>query len=238
MLVRSLPFERLGVLHAWLVLLGCLVLPFSLHPWPLVATGAISFGVLFAAGFGRYTLAGRFGAANVITALRLLVLFCIVLVPKGATLLPLAAAFGVAFALDGLDGWVARSRDSASEFGAHFDVEVDAWLVLVLNAELWYQREFGPWIFVSGLLRYFYVLALSAFPSHSGPAPRSLFGRLAFTGLVVGLLVALIAPSSLGEPAAFFGTALVAISFARSFRLSWGRPRLARPSPVDGRPPT
>src|SRR4051794_27037258 len=47
-----------------------------------------------------------------------------------ATLVGLAA---VALVLDGVDGWVARRTGTVSELGWRFDMEVDAFLILVLS---------------------------------------------------------------------------------------------------------
>ena len=44
----------------------------------------------------------------------------------------MAALAGFALALDGVDGHLARRFDQVSDFGARFDMEVDAALILVL----------------------------------------------------------------------------------------------------------
>src|SRR4051794_36786223 len=48
----------------------------------------------------------------------------------GALLVSVAA---IALTLDAVDGWVARRTRTAAMFGAHFDGEVDAFLILVLS---------------------------------------------------------------------------------------------------------
>ena len=40
-------------------------------------------------------------------------------------------------ALDGVDGWLARRSGIASAFGARFDMEIDALLILVLAVLAW-----------------------------------------------------------------------------------------------------
>ena len=42
----------------------------------------------------------------------------------------------VALALDGVDGWVARRTRTVSALGARFDMEVDAFLVLMLSVHV------------------------------------------------------------------------------------------------------
>src|SRR5690348_12826582 len=54
----------------------------------------------------------------------------------------LVSLASVALAVDLVDGWVARHTESASELGARFDGEVDAFLLLVLS--LYVARAFGP----------------------------------------------------------------------------------------------
>ena len=76
--------------------------------------------------------------------------------PAVATLVGLAA---VALVLDGVDGWVARRTGTASAFGARFDMEVDAFLILVLSVHV--ARELGPWVLALGAARYLFVAARS-----------------------------------------------------------------------------
>ena len=74
--------------------------------------------------------------------------------PVLTTMVPLAVA---ALALDAVDGWVARRTRTASAFGARFDGEVDAFLILVLSV-------YGPARSASGCSR-------SARPAMRSPWP-------------------------------------------------------------------
>src|SRR5437764_10483811 len=104
-----------------------------------------------------------FGPANCVTALRAvlvaLVAGCIGL-HRDATTATLAAstAIGVTV-LDGVDGWVARRTGTSSAFGARFDMEVDASLIMVLAVLGWMYGKAGVWVIASGLLRYLFVAA-------------------------------------------------------------------------------
>ena len=51
-----------------------------------------------------------------------------------------------------MDGWVARRTDSVTAFGARFDGEVDAFLILVLSVAV--SAAVGWWVVVAGLARY------------------------------------------------------------------------------------
>ena len=94
-----------------------------------------------------------------------------------------AAAIGVTaivVMLDGADGWLARRSGIASEFGARFDMEVDALLIMALAMLAWQHGKAGGWVLLSGLLRYVFVggglarsLARAAAPAEP-PAPDRL----------------------------------------------------------------
>ena len=75
----------------------------------------------------------------------------------------------VALALDGVDGWVARRTRTVSALGARFDMEVDAFLVLVLSAHV--AVLVTPWALVIGLMRYVFVVATWLLPWLSGALP-------------------------------------------------------------------
>jgi phosphatidylglycerophosphate synthase len=145
--------------------------------------------------------------------------------------------FGI-LCLDGLDGYLARRSGDASEFGAYFDMEVDAFIVLLACLELFQRERLGPWVLVGGALRYGYVLFLWGFPSELGEAPRSSFGRWAFLALFIGLTLPFVLPGMFGVVPAAVGTLLVCVSFGRSF-VHWAQGRRLRGRARDGgREPT
>ena len=55
--------------------------------------------------------------------------------------------------LDGVDGWLARRGGWTSAFGARFDMETDALLILFMAALCWQLDKAGAWILLSGTLR-------------------------------------------------------------------------------------
>ena len=208
-------------LHAVVILTACAGAAIVGHPWLLLACAVMSFGTLCLRERGSWTSSGRFGPANAVTALRI-VLTCVIGSALGAPGALLAFAGLVVFALDAFDGLIARRTHSESAFGARFDMESDAFLVLVLGLVLYQRGGLGVWILSSGLLRYIYVLCLALLPSRREELPRSRFGRMAFAALVVGLLSALLVPGPITTGVALFGTALVCASFARGFVHSFG----------------
>ena len=64
----------------------------------------------------------------------------------------LVALTAVALALDAVDGRVARRTGTVSELGARFDMEVDAFLILVLS--VYVAPAVGWWVLAIGLMRY------------------------------------------------------------------------------------
>jgi len=184
--------------------------------WPLVPSALTLFASLLLLGRGAYTPSGRFGLANAVTAARLLVLLTLTL---PAHVLPAWSALMITLlilALDLLDGWLARQRGDASAFGAHFDMETDALLVLVVTLRLWLGQGDPPWVLISGCLRYGYVLWLWGWPGSGREAPRSRLGRGAFALLMLTLCSGLVLPGFAGHVAVALGTLVVSLSFARS----------------------
>ena len=204
--------------------------------WMLLATGAaLAGGTVFAAVAGalslatcaglqrgRWTPSGRFGIANGLTALRLamtVALGALCISPPG----PAAAALALAiFAIDGLDGRVARLRGEVSTFGAYFDMECDALLVLVCALALHQHDRLSAFILVPGLLRYGYLLLLVVLPVPGGETPHTRVERYAFFVLMVSLIASLW-PLPLHRPLAMLATSLIAYSFARSIHALFRR---------------
>jgi CDP-diacylglycerol--glycerol-3-phosphate 3-phosphatidyltransferase len=80
--------------------------------------------------------AGRPNMANLITVSRLIVLFIVIWMIYVGNVYVIEACMVLViavFASDGLDGWVARKRDSTSPFGAVFDIAGDR----VVENALW-----------------------------------------------------------------------------------------------------
>jgi phosphatidylglycerophosphate synthase len=105
----------------------------------------------------------RYGPANQITTVRA-VLVALVASLIGESPLPAVATWAAGLAvvvgmLDGIDGWLARRSRMASDFGARFDMEIDAFLVMALAILAWRHDKAGAWVVMSGLLRYLFLAA-------------------------------------------------------------------------------
>src|SRR5262249_50514749 len=103
-------------------------------------------------------------------------------------------------ALDSVDGWLARRTRMISAFGARFDMEVDAFLILALSVLAWRHGKAGAWILASGLLRYAFVAASWIWPWLNRPLFPSLRRKticvVQITGLILALLPQIPSPSS------------------------------------------
>jgi phosphatidylglycerophosphate synthase len=133
-----------------------------------------------------------------------------------------AATIVAVFALDGLDGWLARRTGSTSEIGGRLDGESDAFLVLSVCLLLWVRGAQGPWVLVAGVLRYAYVLVLYFVPSR-GEVPRWWVARYVFGTSLMCLTAGFFALGGLERVLPLLATTLLCASFARSFYWSFRR---------------
>jgi phosphatidylglycerophosphate synthase len=138
----------------------------------------------------------RFGAANQITTARaMLVALVASLIGEPASPATAATAVGASLTvtvLDGVDGWLARRGGMASGFGARFDMEIDALLIMVLSVLAWRYGKAGCWVLASGLLRYVFAAAGLAFRWLSRPLPPSRVRQTICVVQVIGLILVMV----------------------------------------------
>jgi phosphatidylglycerophosphate synthase len=158
--------------------------------------------------------------ANLVTAGRALLVAVVAVIgvawPTPAGAWAVVAIGTVAAVLDLADGWLARRTGTASPFGARFDLETDAALVLVLSALVWRFGVTGPWVLASGLMRYAFVAAAAPLPWLARPLPPRRRRQAVCVVQIVALLVALgpIVPPVLAWLVAAAGLATLTWSFA------------------------
>jgi len=181
---------------------------------------ALGAGMLLLALTSRHLNAPSFGVANGVTlvrgALTLLLAALIGVHDSAAVGWTIVAVAIVAVALDGVDGRIARSRNDASAFGARFDMETDALLILVLAALVWQLDRAGVWILAAGLLRYVFVLASYPLPWVERALPPSRRRQSVCVLQIVSLIGALVpgVQPPWSSAVAFAGLALLVWSFA------------------------
>ena len=117
--------------------------------------------------------------------------------------------------LDGIDGWLARRFNSASLFGARFDMEVDALFILVLALLVWQFDKAPGWILLAGLWRYGFIVVGQLYPKLAAPLPPS---KRRQTGCVVQIVALLIClnpwlPNTVTAPLALIALLFLSTSF-------------------------
>ena len=127
----------------------------------------------------------------------------------------------VALILDGVDGKVARRTGTSSALGARFDMEVDAFLILVLS--VYVSMSLGPWVLLIGTMRYAFLAAARVAPWLNAPLPPSMARK---TVAAMQGIVLLLAGSGLLSYAANLGAVLLALallvwSFGRDIGWLW-----------------
>ncbi len=179
----------------------------------------------------------RYGAANAVTHTRLAVVALLgglIGEPEALSLgWPIVITAALAAAADGIDGAIARAHNTESGFGARFDMEVDALLILVLCALAWQFDRAGAWVFGSGLMRYLFVFAARPWPWLANPLPSSRRRKLVCVLQVLALITCLlpVLPRSVSSLVAAIGLALLAASFAIDLRwLHMNRQRSSQPA--------
>jgi phosphatidylglycerophosphate synthase len=162
----------------------------------------------------------RLGPANLLTGGRTIVMALLAGValgpgtPASGWLLVAIAAVGAA--ADTVDGPLARGSGMASRFGARFDMEVDALLIMVLAALAWRVVPMGAWILAAGLLRYTFIAAGWVLPWMRADLPPSRRRQTLCVVQIVSLIVSLapVVSAAVATAVAAAGLMLLAWSFA------------------------
>jgi phosphatidylglycerophosphate synthase len=122
--------------------------------------------------------------------------------------------------LDGIDGRIARSTRTQTPFGARFDMELDAALILALSVLVWREGRVGAWVLLIGLMRYAFVAAGWRWPALARELPASFRRKVVCVVQGIVLLVALgpIVPDAWAVASVAGGLAALAYSFAVDVR--------------------
>ena len=118
----------------------------------------------------------------------------------------------VCLALDGLDGFIARKTNSVSDYGARFDMEFDAMLMLVLCWLAFHWGQAGPWVLFCGLARYVWGAATLKFLWLNKRVPGDFRRKTCCVIGVMGLIGA-VSPLPFSVMWAAIATGTLALSF-------------------------
>ena len=198
--------------------------------WDFVAWALLCAAVIFVLALGALAdhPFARFGHANLVTAFRAALVslvgagvFCFEhLASSHGVLFGLVALVVFALVLDGVDGYLARRQGLESDFGARFDMEVDALLILILSAAAALLDKAGPWVLMIGLMRYAFVMAGWFEPRLNGPLFPSLRRKIICV-LQIAALCLLLVPvvvSPVSTVIAVLALLLLVYSFAVDIR--------------------
>ncbi|MEP6815966.1 MAG: CDP-alcohol phosphatidyltransferase family protein [Marmoricola sp.] len=135
----------------------------------------------------------------------------------------LVALTVVALALDWVDGQVARRTGTESVLGARFDMEVDAFLILVLS--VYVARSAGAWVLAIGAARYALLVSGWLFPWLRRTVPPRYWRKVvaAVQGVVLACVAADVLPPFREDIALAGALVLLTESFARDVVWLWHR---------------
>nr|WP_239154373.1 CDP-alcohol phosphatidyltransferase family protein [Amycolatopsis sp. FDAARGOS 1241] len=238
----SLVRQQAAGVAALVALLGALALTVGLGAAGWTAGLAYTVGLwALLAGAARKAGARSLGPADHVTLARAILIGGVTALvadhPIGgaplAVLVPLAS---VALALDAVDGQVARRTGTSSALGARFDMESDAFLILVLSVLV--SATFGYWVLAIGLMRYAFVAAAWVLPWLNGALPPSRARKTvaALQGVLLVAAASHLLPSAAGLGVAALALALLVWSFGRDIRWLRRAAAAARPPAPATRP--
>jgi phosphatidylglycerophosphate synthase len=192
------------------------VLSASVGLWPVGWVAGVVYGVLALLLLGlavHRTLPRSLGQANRVTLARAVLVGGVTALVTDSFVHHIPTALvvsiaAVALVLDGVDGIVARRTGSVTELGARFDMEVDAFLLVVLG--VYVAQTLGWWVLAIGAMRYVFGAAGRVCPWLRAPLPSSAArkvvaavqgvvlvavssGVVPYAGVLVGLALALLA---------------------------------------------
>ncbi|MDH4439283.1 MAG: CDP-alcohol phosphatidyltransferase family protein [Rhizobium sp.] len=204
--------------------------------WDFIAWSVVCATLIFAlaiAALPEHPF-DRFGYANLVTAFRAALVslmgaafLCFeALSNDDAVLLGLVGIVIFSLALDGVDGYLARRYRQESAFGARFDMEVDALMILILSFAAALLDKAGVWVVLIGLMRYGFIAAGwvdarlegELFPSFR----RKLVCVVQISALCLLLVPSVVPPVS--TTIAFLALLLLVYSFAVDIRYLLRRP--------------
>jgi phosphatidylglycerophosphate synthase len=231
-------------LIAQLALLGVLAgsVGVGVAGWLAGAAWGVATYVILARGLAR-SGDDRLGPADRVTLIRATLVGGVTALvadafDRSVSVPTLVALAGVALILDAVDGWVARRTETVSGLGALFDMEVDAFLILVLS--VYAAHAVGGWVIAIGAARYAFGLAGRLLPWMHGSLPPRYWRKVvaATQGIVLAAAATGALPTAAAVVALAAALALLAESFGRDVwwlsRRRSGRPvrRIAGRTPV------
>ena len=192
--------------------------------------------VLLSLGLNRSGAAGL-GPANRVTLTRAVLVggVAALTIQTRHHAVPLRILVGLvsaALVLDWVDGQVARRTGSCTALGARFDMEVDAFLLLVLSIYVTWPH--GAWTLAIGLMRYAFVAAMVPFAWMRRTLPPRYWRKVvaAIQGVALVVATSHVLPRPVSALALSGALVLLVESFGRDVWWLWRR-RQVQPEVVQ-----
>lgn len=212
--------ERWMAVHAIILLIASGLFFLSNKIEFILISAVISFTALFIwKAMQSSNVSFLKAPANLLTSLRLLLLFCIFYHLPSLSDILIGGLAGIVLIMDGLDGYLARKFKTSSTFGAYLDMETDAFYVLSLTSIIYLQEKSDVWILLIGNLRYLYFILLLLVKPKQQKEERNYFAQVIAVVLMIGLITAFVMPPKFHQPLLIISSILVAGSFGKSFLL-------------------
>jgi phosphatidylglycerophosphate synthase len=216
--VQRAPVSGLALLVALLTTIQ-VTMGLGTAGWLVGLSAGGTAAVLLAVGLHRAATT-RFGPATVVTLVRATLgqVVAALVAASFAGLdhrgLLIAVTF-VALLLDAVDGRVARRTGSVTPLGARFDMEADAFLILVLSVAT--GPAVGWWVLAIGLARYALFAAEQVWPWLRTPVPPRYWRKVvaAVQGVCLAMVVAGLLPTPEAVLLLVAALGLLAESFGR-----------------------
>jgi phosphatidylglycerophosphate synthase len=209
---------RLGAIA---VLVGVVTVSVASAPSGLVAsTCGVGMSMVLSRGAGIRLLL-RLGPGDWVTLVRAVLTGGVAALAARSLLAPtshsaLVVLTCVALMLDGVDGWVARRTNTASDSGARFDMEVDAFLLVALSVYVGHSTGLW-WVLAIGSARYSFAVIQLLIPPLRGSSSPSYWRKAvaATQGVVLTVVASGLLGRGLAAAALGIALALLVLSFGQ-----------------------
>ena len=206
--------------------------------WVVGIACAVAIAAALARGLARNPR-DRFGPASWITLGRATLAVGVAALvadsfTHGTPVALLVTFSAVALALDLVDGWLARRTGTATELGARFDGDVDAFLILALS--VYVTTAYGAWVLAIGGARYLFLAGEWLLPWMRAPLPSRRWRKVvaAMQGVVLTVVAAGVLPRPLGQVCLIAAIAALAASMAECVWWLWRRRHAVPDGPTEG----
>ncbi len=215
-----LPLLLVAIMTWWLLDLPAQYLVKTIALYSLMAVLIFCYAPLVFPGLGL-------GTANRVTLVRatfVLPITALVLQPEVLRntyywwIILVAAG---AMIMDAVDGQISRRTGTTTSFGASFDMELDALLMLTLALLVWQSGQIGPWVILIGVLRYLFVAAGGVWPVLKAQLPQSQRRKTICVVQEITLLVCLWPTLSPAMPSLVAAGALVLLIYSFAVDIRW-----------------